>query len=93
MLGFVWSLYVGPTLGAASTLTSQGCDLGQTTLLLLLLLLFGLGAGTPLLAIGSASRSAFTRTRGRLLALGQRGRWVLGAGCCVPRCRSRASRS
>lgn len=80
VLGVVWSPCVGPTLGAASTLASQGRDLGQITLLMGV---FGLGAGTPLLVIGSLSRSALTRTRGRLLALGQRGRWVLGAALLV----------
>ena len=80
VLGIVWSPCVGPTLGAASTLASQGRDLGQITLLMLL---FGIGAGTPLLVIGSLSRSALMRTRGRLLALGQRGRWVLGAALLV----------
>ena len=80
VLGIVWSPCVGPTLGAASTLASQGRDLGQITLLMLL---FGLGAGTPLLVIGSLSRGALTRTRGRLLAFGQRGRRVLGAALLV----------
>ena len=80
VLGFVWSPYVGPTLGAASTLASPGRDLGQITLPMLL---FGLGAGTPLLVIASSSRSALTRTRGRLLALGQLGQWVPGAVCRV----------
>lgn len=80
VLGLVWSPCVGPTLGAASTLASQGRDLGQIALLMLL---FGLGAATPLLVIGTLSREAITRTRGRLLAIGQRGRWVLGAALLV----------
>jgi len=80
LLGIVWTPCVGPTLGAASTLASQGRDLGQIALLMLL---FGLGAATPLLAIGALSREAITRTRGRLLAFGQRGRWLLGAALLV----------
>ena len=80
VLGIVWSPCVGPTLGAASTLASQGRDLGQITFLMLL---FGLGAATPLLVIGTFSRAAITRTRGRLLAFGQRGRRVLGAALLV----------
>jgi cytochrome c-type biogenesis protein len=76
VLGIVWSPCVGPTLGAASTLASQGRDLGRVALLMLL---FGLGAGTPLLAIGALSRETIARLRGRLLAFGQRGRWALGA--------------
>lgn len=80
VLGIVWSPCVGPTLGAASTLASQGRNLGRIALLMLL---FGLGAGTPLLVIGSLSREAITRTRGRLLAFGRRGRWLLGAALLI----------
>jgi cytochrome c biogenesis protein CcdA len=61
VLGLVWSPCVGPTLGAASTLASQGRDLGSIALLMLL---FGLGAATPLLLIGTLSREALARARG-----------------------------
>jgi cytochrome c biogenesis protein CcdA len=74
-LGVVWSPCVGPTLGAASTLAAQGSHVPQIALLMLL---FGLGAATPLVVIGSLSREALHRMRGRLLAAGQRGRWLLG---------------
>ena len=80
VLGIVWSPCVGPTLGAATTLASQGRDLGQIALLMLL---FGLGAATPLLGVGLLSRDALSRMRGRLLALGERGRWGLGAALLV----------
>jgi cytochrome c-type biogenesis protein len=75
VLGLVWSPCVGPTLGAATTLAAQGSHLGQIALLMLL---FGLGAGTPLLVIGTLSREVMVRTRGTLMAAGQRGKWVLG---------------
>ena len=75
VLGLVWSPCVGPTLGAASTLASQGSHLPQIAVVMLL---FGLGAGTPLVVIGSLSRAAMQRLRGRLLAAGQHGRWLLG---------------
>ena len=75
VLGLVWSPCVGPTLGAATTLAAQGRHLGQIALLMLL---FGLGAGTPLLVIGTLSREAMARTRGRFMAAGQRGKWLLG---------------
>ena len=80
VLGLVWSPCVGPTLGAATTLASQGRDLGQIALLMLL---FGLGAGTPLVLIGSLSREAMARMRGRLLSAGRRGQWLLGAALLV----------
>jgi cytochrome c biogenesis protein CcdA len=76
VLGLVWSPCVGPTLGAASTLAAQGRQLPQIALLMLL---FGLGAGTPLVALGGLSREAMQRVRGRLLTFGQRGRWLFGA--------------
>ena len=76
VLGLVWSPCVGPTLGAATTLAAQGSHLGQIALLMLL---FGLGAGTPLLLIGTLSREAMARTRGTFMAAGQRGKWLLGA--------------
>jgi cytochrome c-type biogenesis protein len=76
VLGVVWSPCVGPTLGAASTLAAQGSHLPQIALLMLL---FGLGAGTPLVAIGGLSREAMQRLRGRLLAAGRLGRGLLGA--------------
>lgn len=75
LLGLVWSPCVGPTLGAAVTLASQGKDLAQVTLLMAL---FGLGAGLPLIALGLVSRQAMTRMRGRLLAAGHWGKQALG---------------
>ena len=75
VLGLVWSPCVGPTLGAASTLAGQGSHLPQIAGLMLV---FGVGAATPLVVIGGLSRQAMQRLRGRLLAAGQRGRWLLG---------------
>jgi cytochrome c-type biogenesis protein len=75
LLGIVWSPCVGPTLGAAVTLASQGQSLVQVTLLMAL---FGLGAGLPLVVLGLVSRQAMSRIRGRLLAVGQYGKQALG---------------
>ena len=50
LLGIVWSPCVGPTLGAASLLASQGRDLGTVAVTMLL---YGVGAALPLLLIGS----------------------------------------
>lgn len=80
VLGLVWSPCVGPTLGAASTLASQGRHIGQIALLMLL---FGLGAGTPLVLVGTLSREAVGRMRGRLAAAGERGKRVLGVALLV----------
>jgi cytochrome c-type biogenesis protein len=75
LLGIVWSPCVGPTLGAAITLASQGQSLGRVTLQMAL---FGIGAGIPLIMLGSLSRQAMTRMRGKLLSLGRRGKQLMG---------------
>jgi cytochrome c biogenesis protein CcdA len=75
LLGVVWSPCVGPTLGAASTLASQGKDLGQIALLMLL---FGFGAAAPLILLGSLSRATLVKVRGRLLLAGQYGKQIFG---------------
>ena len=41
--------------------------------------LFGLGAGLPLVVLGSLSREAMLRVRGKLLSAGKQGKKVLGA--------------
>lgn len=75
LLGVVWSPCVGPTLGAAATLASQGEQLSQVAVVMAL---FGLGAGLPLVALGALSRQVTVRLRGRLLAAGRSGKKVLG---------------
>jgi cytochrome c biogenesis protein CcdA len=75
LLGVVWSPCVGPTLGAAITLASQGEDIARVSVVMLL---FGIGAGLPLVLIGLLSRQALGRVRGRLLAAGKLGKQVLG---------------
>lgn len=74
-LGVVWSPCVGPTLGAAIVLASQGSNLPQVASLMGV---FGLGAALPVLALAYASRSAMSRMRGSLMRAGQAGKMVLG---------------
>lgn len=76
LLGIVWSPCVGPTLGAAIVLASQGQALLQV---IIVMALFGLGAGLPLIALGMVSRQVLMRWRGHLLATGQSGKKLLGA--------------
>lgn len=80
VLGAIWSPCVGPTLGAASVLAAQGKDLGAV---MLVMAAFGLGAALPLLVVGSLSREAMKRWRGRMLGAGQTGKGVLGGGALL----------
>jgi cytochrome c-type biogenesis protein len=75
LLGTVWSPCVGPTLGAASVLASQGKDLGQVALTMTA---FGIGAATPLVVLGLLSREALMRWRNRLMAAGKGGKILFG---------------
>jgi cytochrome c biogenesis protein CcdA len=76
LLGAVWSPCVGPTLGAASVLASQGHDLPAVALVMLA---FGVGAALPLLLLGLLSREAMLSWRARLLSAGQGGKLVLAS--------------
>jgi cytochrome c-type biogenesis protein len=75
LLGIIWSPCVGPMLGAATTLASQGRDLAQISLLMAV---FGIGASVPMLLIGSLSRATMLRVRGSLNTAGKRGKQFLG---------------
>jgi cytochrome c-type biogenesis protein len=80
LLGAVWSPCVGPTLGAASLLASQGQDLPKVTLTMLV---FGIGAGLPLVVLGLLSRATLMRVRTNLMSAGKLGKGVLGAAFIV----------
>lgn len=75
LLGAVWSPCVGPTLGAASVLASQGRDLGQVALTMGV---FGIGAALPLLVLGMLSREAMMKFRGRMLSTSSTAKAALG---------------
>lgn len=76
MLGVIWSPCVGPTLGAAIVLASQGSRLPQVALLMGL---FGTGAALPLVVLAHVSRSGMQRVRGQLMQGGKKGKIALGA--------------
>lgn len=75
VLAVVWNPCVGPTLGGAIVLASQGSDLPQVALLMGV---FGVGAALPIVGLAYASRTAMTRMRGSLLQAGKRGKTILG---------------
>lgn len=75
LLGAVWTPCVGPTLGAASVLASRGENLGAVAATMAV---FGVGAATPLLALGMLSREAMMRWRSTLMGAGRRAKIALG---------------
>lgn len=75
LLGIVWSPCVGPTLGVAITLASQGQALFQVGTVMLM---FSLGAALPLLTIGMLSRQALGKWRSRMLETGQNAKKIFG---------------
>jgi cytochrome c-type biogenesis protein len=76
VLGIVWCPCVGPTLGAAVVLASQGSHLPQVALLMGI---FGLGAALPVVALAYVSRGAMMKMRGKLMQAGKTGKMILGA--------------
>ena len=76
VLGVVWSPCVGPTLGAAVVLASQGSQLPQVALLMAV---FGIGAAFPIVVLAYVGRSAMTKMRGHLMQAGKTGKMILGA--------------
>ena len=75
LLGLAWSPCVGPTLGVAIGLASQGQQLAQVALTMLL---FGLGASLPIVILGMLSREAMQRVRGKMASIGNTGKKILG---------------
>ena len=75
LLGLAWSPCVGPTLGVAIGLASQGQQLAQVALTMLL---FGLGASLPIVVLGMLSREAMQRVRGKMASIGNTGKKILG---------------
>lgn len=75
LLGVVWAPCIGPTLGAAIALASQGEALASVSIVMLI---FSLGAVIPLIAIGLLSRQVFRQKREKLASVGSKGRKIMG---------------
>jgi cytochrome c biogenesis protein CcdA len=75
VLGMIWSPCVGPTLGVAIVLASQGKHLVASAALMGL---FSIGAALPILILAYISRSAMMRIRGGLFQVGRVGKIALG---------------
>jgi cytochrome c biogenesis protein CcdA len=75
-LGMIWSPCVGPTLGVAIVLASQGKHLaGSATVMGL----YGVGAALPIVILGYVSHSAMMSIRGTLFQAGRAGKVALGS--------------
>lgn len=75
VLGIVWSPCVGPTLGAAIVLASQGAHLPQVAILMGI---FGIGAALPVVVLAYVSRGAMLKMRGKLMEAGKTGKMIMG---------------
>jgi cytochrome c-type biogenesis protein len=76
VLGMIWSPCVGPTLGVAIVLASEGKHLAGSAALMGL---FSLGAALPIVILGYLSRTAMMSLRGGLLQAGKAGKVALGS--------------
>lgn len=76
LLGAVWSPCIGPTLGGAISLASQGQSLGWVTLIMVF---FALGVSTLIVGLAYGTRGAIGRYNAELRGLALRARPILGA--------------
>ena len=75
LLGAVWSPCIGPTLGGAIALASQGESMGKA---LAIMIFFALGVSTLILAIGLGAREAIRKRAMSLRAIAERSKPILG---------------
>lgn len=75
LLGAVWSPCIGPTLGGAISLASQGESLMRATAIMVF---FAAGVSTLILGLAYGTRGAAGRYNTQLRALAQRSRPILG---------------
>lgn len=76
LLGAVWSPCIGPTLGGAIALASQGESLGRAAMIMVF---FALGVSTLILAVGYGARSWFMQRQKLMQAIAEKSRPLLGA--------------
>ena len=76
LLGTVWSPCIGPTLGGAIALASQGEDLGYVTLIMTA---FAMGVSTLILGLGFGAQEAIRPRAQALRGLAERSKPIIGA--------------
>lgn len=75
LLGAIWSPCVGPTLGGAISMASQGESLGWA---FLIMLSFGLGISTVIVTLGYGTQEAIKRRQHSMRGLAQRAKPIMG---------------
>jgi cytochrome c-type biogenesis protein len=75
LLGLIWIPCVGPTLGAATVLASQGERLGEVTLIMAA---YAAGIASVLLVLALTARSALKRANALTLKMASRAKKLLG---------------
>lgn len=75
LLGAVWSPCIGPTLGGAIALASQGESLGYVTAIMSA---FALGVSTLIIGLGMGAREAIRKRANLLRSLAERSKPILG---------------
>jgi len=75
LLGAVWSPCIGPTLGGAISLASQGESLGYATMIMVS---FALGVATVILALGYGTREAIRSRQSWLQPLAEKSKVIMG---------------
>ena len=76
LLGAVWSPCVGPTLGGAISMASQGQSLAWATAIMFF---FALGVSSIILALGYGARSALQKRQATMRRIAVSARPILGA--------------
>lgn len=76
LLGAVWSPCIGPTLGGAISLASQG---QSVALAAAIMVCFALGVSTIIVALGYGTREAIRSRRDAMATLAARSRPIMGA--------------
>lgn len=75
LLGTVWSPCIGPTLGGAIALASQGESLGYVTLIMTA---FALGVSTLIIVLGMGARETIRHRAQALRGLAERSKPIIG---------------
>ena len=75
LLGVVWSPCIGPTLGGAISLASQGEDLVQVTGIMTV---FAAGVSTIIMALGYGARSVIMKRQATMRRIAEKSRPIMG---------------